>query len=119
MLPPNRETGPAVGGDLWMAEHHGGTGAPTPMPGKIMPPGKAVLRAPFRRPIGQPTGDRMAHSAWNGGQVEPSRTFEDGSVLPGGQAPAVMGNPGAVVTNPAAAAQQFLRDLMAYRGGQV
>lgn len=70
------------------------------------------LRVPFQRPPWRPTGDDIAHPAWNGGLVEPSRTFEDGSVLPGGQAPSIMGNPGAVVAVPADA---LARDLARYR----
>lgn len=79
------------------------------------PPAKAMLRYPFRRSIIDPRAmnDDITHPAWNGGLVEPSRTFEDGSVLPGGQAPAIMGRPGAVVVVPAAA---LARDLAVYRG---
>lgn len=109
MLPP--ETGPingtGVGGDAYMARHHGGDGMPRP------PAAKVVLRVPFQRTPWGPTGDDLTHPAWNGGLVEPPRTFEDGSVLPGGQAPSMMGRPGAVVVIPADA---LARDLARYRG---
>lgn len=114
MLPP--ETGPingtGVGGDAYMARHYGGDGLPRPAPAKI------VLRAPFQKPIYDPraANDAITHPAWNGGLVEPSRTLEDGSVLPGGQAPAIMGRPGAVIVVPAAA---LARDLVRYRTGMV
>lgn len=123
MRPPEQQ-GPAYGGDLSMAQQHGGSGTPEPPRRRLRTPFSKDL--PFgdgmeQMELGGPTGDPMGHPAWNGGRVEPPMRYDNGVGAPGGDlpmsmTPSRMVQPAPVTPAGADPAHEFLRRMLAAGG---